>query len=193
MPGKVGRMCLQGFGVVLLAACSQATPYQPASSGSAIHGGYSQQLIAPNHYRVRFHGNSLTSRETVEAYLLYRAAELTIEQGGDWFTMLDRETEHTITRERRTDPYYRPWYGPDYGLWLPYWDYRLRGRGWYSWDPWHADPFWADSIDHRDIEAFEVSAEIRIMRGTVPASDPRAYDARRVIADLAPRIVRPKG
>jgi outer membrane biogenesis lipoprotein LolB len=71
---KSGRMFLQGLGVVLLAACSQATPYQPASSGSAIHGGDSQQLIAPNHYRVRFHGNSLTSRETVEAYLLYRAA-----------------------------------------------------------------------------------------------------------------------
>lgn len=89
MAGKIGRMCLHGFSVVMLAACSQATPYQPASSGSAIHGGYSQQLIALNHYRVRFHGNSLTSRETVEAYLLYRAAELTIEQGGDWFTMLD--------------------------------------------------------------------------------------------------------
>lgn len=189
---KFGRIFLQGFGVVLLVGCSQATPYQPASSGSAIHGGYSQQLIAPNHYRVRFHGNSLTSRETVEAYLLYRAAELTIEQGGDWFTMLDRETEHTITREPRPDPYYRPWYGRDYSLWLPYWDYRLRGRGWYSWDPWHADPFWADSIDHRDIEAFEVSAEIRIIQGTVPAGNPRAYDARRVIADLGPRIMRPK-
>lgn len=192
MRGKKRRIILQIFGVMLLAACSHPTPYQPMSSGSAVHGGYSQQLIAPNHYRVRFHGNSMTSRETVEAYLLYRAAELTIEQGGDWFTMLDRETEHTITRERRPDPYYRPWYGPDYGLWLPYWDYRLRGRGWYSWDPWHADPFWADRIDHREIEAFEVSADIRIMQGTVPAGDPRAYDARRVIADLGPRIMRPK-
>jgi len=193
MLGKSGRIFLESFTVVLLAACSQATPYQPASPGSATHGGYSQQLIAPNHYRVRFHGNSLTSRETVEAYLLYRAAELTVEQGGDWFTMLDRETEHTITRERRIDPYYRPWYGSDYGLWLPYWDYRLRGRGWHSWDPWHADPFWAKSVDNRDIEAFEVSADIKIMQGAASSGDPRAYDARRVIADLAPRIVRPKG
>lgn len=178
---------------VTLANCSQATPYQPESASSAVQGGYSHEQLGPDLFRVRFHGNSLTSRETVEAYLLYRAAELTIEQGGSWFTILDRETEHTVTREIRRDPVYRPWYGPNYGYWLPYWNYRVRGQGWIYWDPWHADPFWADRFDAREIEAFEVSAEIRIGRGAVPANDPRAYDARRVMADIGPRVVRPKG
>ena len=50
---------------------------------------------------MRFHGNSLTSRETVEAYLLYRAAELTIERGGDWFTILDREDAREVFQETR--------------------------------------------------------------------------------------------
>lgn len=178
--------------VLLVPGCSQPTPYQPESVSSAVRGGYSHERIAADLFRVRFHGNSLTSRETVEAYLLYRAAELTIEQGGDWFAILDRETEHTVTREIRRDPFYRPWYGTYYGYWLPYWSYRTRGRGWLYWDPWHADPFWADGIDGREIEEFEASADIRIGRGPLPEDNRRAYDARRVIADLGPRVVRPK-
>lgn len=192
MFGQARPVLLAGV-AALLVSCSQATPYQPESASGGVHGGYSQEQLAPDTYRVRFHGNSLTSRETVEAYLLYRAAELTVERGGDWFTILDRETEHTVTREIRRDPLYRPWYGSYYGYWLPYWSYRVRGRGWLYWDPWHADPFWADGLDQREIEEFEASADIHISRGPLPAHEPRAYDARRVMTDLGPRIVRPKG
>jgi hypothetical protein len=42
--------------------------------------GYSDQQIESNRFRVSFAGNSLTARETVERYLLYRAAELTVQQ-----------------------------------------------------------------------------------------------------------------
>jgi len=185
------KKLLTAFGALLLASCSQPTPYQPESASSVVRGGYSHEQIGPDHFRVRFHGNALTSRETVEAYLLYRAAELTLEEQGDWFLVLDRETEHTVTREIRRDPYYRPWYGPDYGFWLPYWSYRVRGSGWYYWDPYHADPFWADRVDMRRIEEFEASAEVRIGRGAVPTNGRRVYDARQVLADIGPRVVRP--
>lgn len=176
----------------LLAACSQATPYQPESASSRVSGGYSQEQLAADRFRVRFAGNSLTSRETVEAYLLYRAAELTLEQGGDWFEVLDRETEHTVTRELRRDPLYDPWFGPAYGFWRPYWNYRLVGRGWLYWDPWLARPFWADGIDRREIEEYEASAEIRIAQGPVPAGNLKTYDARKVLADIGPRVEFPK-
>lgn len=176
----------------LVISCSQATPYQPESASSAVRGGYSQQQIASDRFRVRFHGNEVTSRETVEAYLLYRAAELTLERGGDWFTIIDRETEHTIMRERRIDPLYRPWYGPGYGHWLPYWNYRLRDGKWLYWDPWHADQFWADGLDWREVEEFEAIADIRIGRKPLPPGDPRAYDARQVIADIGPKVMRPR-
>ena len=189
----IGKPVLLAALAAMLASCSQATPYQPESASSAIRGGYSHERIGADLFRVRFHGNSLTSRETVEVYLLYRAAELTIEQSGDWFAILDRETEHTVTREIRRDPFYRPWYGSYYGYWLPYWSYRVRGRGWLYWDPWHADPFWADGLDGREIEEFEASAEIRIGHGPLPPDNQRAYDARKVLADLGPRVVRPKG
>ena len=74
---------------LLLAACAGApTPYQEARDGY----GYSEQQIEENRYRVSFAGNSATSRQTVEDYLLYRAAELTVQNGHDWFEVADRDT-----------------------------------------------------------------------------------------------------
>ncbi len=43
--------------------------------------GYSEERLDQNKFRVTFRGNSLTPRETVEDYLLYRAAELTLQNG----------------------------------------------------------------------------------------------------------------
>lgn len=65
------------------------TPYQPAADGY----GYAEQQIEQNRYRVSFSGNSATSRETVENYLLYRAAQLTLESGYDHFAIVNRELE----------------------------------------------------------------------------------------------------
>lgn len=65
-----------------LTACATPTPYQPAVRGQAVSGGFSDTRIEANRFQVNFAGNSLTSRETVERYLLYRAAELTVAQGG---------------------------------------------------------------------------------------------------------------
>ena len=65
------------------------TPYGPAADGY----GYSEQQIERNRYRVSFSGNSATSRDTVENYLLYRAAQLTLENGYDHFTMANQGLE----------------------------------------------------------------------------------------------------
>jgi hypothetical protein len=74
---------------LLLAACtSSPTPYQAAQNGF----GYSEQQVEENRYRVSFAGNSATSRQTVEDYVLYRAAELTVQTGHDWFEVVDRNT-----------------------------------------------------------------------------------------------------
>ena len=175
----------------LLAACTTATPYQPNIPGQAVSGGYSEQRIEPTRFRVNFAGNSLTSRETVEGYLLYRAAELTVEQGYDWFSIVDRNTEADRRTYIERDPFYSPWYGPAYGYWRPYWRYYGGGYGWRTWDPYWGSPFWSDSIDVRTVTKFEASAEIIMHRGAKPADDPRAFDARAVVANLGPRIVRP--
>ena len=99
-----------------LAGCETATPYQPLNPSAAQAGGYSETKIEQDRWRVTFRGNSMTSRETVETYLLYRAAELTIGQGYDWFETVQRQTD------KHTDAVVDP-IGP-YGYgWSPYWRY----------------------------------------------------------------------
>ncbi|WP_332770000.1 CC0125/CC1285 family lipoprotein [Phenylobacterium sp.] len=175
----------------LVSACATATPYQPNIPGQAVSGGFSEQRLESDRFKVTFAGNSLTSRDTVEAYLLYRAAELTVQQGYDWFTIVERDVE----RDRRTyverDPFYRPWYGPSYGYWRPYWRYYGGGFGWRTWDPYWGDPFWADRMDVRTVEKFEATAEIVMRKGPKPADDARAFDARGVMENIGPRVMRP--
>jgi hypothetical protein len=175
--------------LVGLAACETATPYQPLAPGSAQSGGYSEVKLEQDRWRVTFAGNSMTSRETVETYLLYRAAELTLAQGYDWFETVQRQTEkHSETRVEPIGPY-GP-YGYGYG-WRPYWRYYGRGYGWRGWDPYWGDPFWADSIDVQQIERYEASAEIVVHHGAKPAGDKHAFDARDVMANLSGKIVKP--
>ena len=64
-----------------LAGCETATPYQPLAPGTAQSGGFTDQRLDDNHFRVTFQGNTETSRETVETYLLDRAAEVTVHSG----------------------------------------------------------------------------------------------------------------
>ena len=59
----------------LLTACMGPTPYQPRLEGQST--GYTDRALTQNRYRVTFTGNSATPRETVESYLLLRAAEVT--------------------------------------------------------------------------------------------------------------------
>ena len=76
-----------------LAGCETATPYQPLNAAHADAGGYSDHQIEANRFQISFSGNSVTSRETVERYLLYRSAELTLAQGYDWFEAAGRNTD----------------------------------------------------------------------------------------------------
>lgn len=174
-----------------LASCATPTPYQPNIPGQQTSGGFSEMRIEADRWRVNFAGNSLTARETVEGYLLFRAAELTVQQGYDWFSIVDRQTSRDARTYVEPDPLYRPWYGPSFGYWRPSWRYYGGGFGWRSWDPFWGDPFWADRVDIRTVEKFEASAEIVMRKGAKPADDPRAFDARAVVDNLRPRIQYP--
>lgn len=174
-----------------LSACMTATPYQPNIKGQATTGGFSELRLEPNRYRVNFMGNSLTSRETVEGYLLFRAAELTVESGYDWFSIVERDTDKKTRTYIDPDPFYRPWYGA-YGFWRPSWRYYGAGYGWRGWDPFWGDPFWGDRVDVRTVDRYEAAAEILMQKGAKPTDDPRAFDARSVIENLKPRIQYPE-
>lgn len=174
-------------GSAALGGCMTATPYQPATNSSRL--GYWDQRIESDRFQVAFAGNTLTSRETVERYLLYRAAELTVQNGFDHFVLVNRDTE-TRTEVRRTASAFGP--GP-WGYWNPYWRYYRPRWGWRTYDPFWDDPFWNDrNWDYRTVRQYEAMAEIVAGRGPKPADNVRAFDAREVLSRLGPTIRLPE-
>ena len=171
----------------------QSVPPDISARWRSISSGEAETYAQPpqdrlDRYRVTFSGDAFTSRDTVEGYLLYRSAELTLQNGYDWFRVTDRETEREVVRESGYDP----WYGPDYPYWRPSWRYYSRPYGWRRWDPWIGDPFWSLRLDMRTVEHWEASAEIVMTRGPRPPGDGRIFSAREVIDRLGPTIRRPE-
>lgn len=182
------RLLIAAAAVLALGACATSTPYQAAGQGSRY--GYAEDRIDSNRYRVNFAGNSVTSREQVEMYLLYRAAELTVQDGYDWFATAQRATDADTRYVTTGDPWFSSRYGSHWG---PSWRYYRRGfwSPWSRWGRWN-DPFYND-FDVREVTRFEANAEIVMGRGAKPAGDPQAFDAREVLSNLGPRVARPEG
>jgi hypothetical protein len=78
-------------GLATACASSGSTPYQPAGIGSEF--GYAEQQLEHNKVRLTFNGNSMTDVTTVKKYVLYRAAEVTLQSGFDFFILADRGVE----------------------------------------------------------------------------------------------------
>ena len=185
---RIGTLGAVAAASLMLAGCMTETTYRPAVGQGFSREGYSDRQIEANRWQVSFSGNTMTSRDTVERYLLFRAAELTVQQGYDYFIMADRDTDKK-QRTYTTGSAFGP--GP-YGFWGPSWRYYGRGFGWRSWDPFWGDPFWGDRFDVNTVEKYEASAEVVMGKGPKPAGNVRAFDARSVMSNIGPTIVMPK-
>ncbi len=190
MSVKSATLALIAAAALGLSACVTATPYQAVVPGKSSLGGFTELKVEPNRYRVTFKGNSLTSRETVEGYLLFRAAELTVQNGYDWFALAQRDTDKTTTTSVDPEPFGRSWYG-GFGGWRPYWRFYGSGYGWGGLDPFWGGRLWSDRVDVRTIEKFEASAEVVMARGAKPEGDVSAFDARAVIENLKSKVQYP--
>lgn len=174
-----------------LAACATSTPTNP-SEPAARAAAMPSSGWRSDRYRVSFAGNSVTSREQVEMGLLLRSAELTKQNGFDWFATVNRATDRDTRYQNLSGPYGDPFYTGRYGgYWGPSW--RFYGNG--GWSPW-GSPWgrgWGPGFndwDVRQIDRYEASSEIVMGRGAKPAGDPNAFDAGEVIANLGPRVTR---
>ena len=163
---RVFSCLISAFAVM---ACTSSTPYAPIDG----RYGYSEQKIETNRYRVVFNGNSSTSREDVELFLLYRAAEITIAEGMDYFQVIEHETD-TSRSYRSTDPHI-------YG----YYPYSVRRFPYYA----HGYP-WSYASSLREVKRFEAHAFIVLQSGEKPTDDPSAYAAEEVITNLESDIRR---
>lgn len=68
---------------LLVAGCGAPTLYRPMT----LDGGYTQTRLGANMFNVVFQGNAHTSWRTAEDYALYRSAELSLENGFDYFVV----------------------------------------------------------------------------------------------------------
>jgi hypothetical protein len=157
--------------VLMAAACQTPTPYGPAVTPNG--DGYTTQQIESNRFRVSFKGNSLTNRQTVDTYMLYRAAEVTLQNGGDYFIVVNKDVDKNTAYENYGDDLAWGWGGG--------WGWR---RGW-------AGAGFGGGIDYtRPIPAYDAIADIVTYRGPKPAANPNAYDAREVMNAIGPTVVR---
>ena len=81
----------------LAAGCAAQSSYQARSENGRY--GYAEVQVQPNRVRISYNGDTLTPRETVETYLLYRAAEATLERGFDYFVIVAHDTDENTRYE----------------------------------------------------------------------------------------------
>jgi hypothetical protein len=189
--GRGAMLSALAAGTLLAAGCATETPYRPAVGQGFYRTGFSERQVEPNRFIVSFSGNTVTPRDTVERYLLFRAAELTVGQGYDYFVMVDRDVDRQSRTYSTPGVGYGWGYGGFGGFWGPRWNYWGRGFGYRSWSPFYGDPFWGDTVDIRTVDRFEATAEIVMERGPIPKGNVRAFDAHAVQQTLGPTIVLP--
>lgn len=164
---------------VCLSACQ--TGYQRAGTyGGIPFGGYSDERIDQNTVIVKYNGNSFTKRREVSAYLLLRSAEVTVENGYDYF-IISSMTSSPIDLDILTKQSYNgyvtspPKAYPSYYRSITYKSYRYR-----------MSPFEATMQGCPNYDPRGESAVIKMFEGVVPPNTPFAYDAKNVIAHLSP-------
>lgn len=161
--------------LALLAGCAQPAAYAPRAPGQTT--GYTDRELTPNRYRVTFTGNSVTPRQTVEDYLLLRAAEVSLAAGSRYFVFDTRNTKANSHITVFDDPFfyrdhmlfgpnfYGPRFHPGYWSFRPRWGYGAFGPP-------------ADVVVTTNYEAY---AEIVLLKPDQVAKETRAIDAQAVV------------
>lgn len=109
--------------------------------------------------------NSVTPRDVVQNYLLYRAAELTVANHHDYFTMVNQDLERSTA---------------------------YQGTGYDNFGGWGWRGFGPSDYSAYPIDSYTAFADIIMGDGDKPKDDIKSYDARDVMRRLAPSLVLPE-
>ncbi|HEY1340185.1 MAG TPA: hypothetical protein VGF59_21890 [Bryobacteraceae bacterium] len=161
-------------GIVGCAALASAQEHPPMVPPAG-PGVFTVKPSGPDTFRLVVTGHAFTSRGDIEKYLAYRAARLTIEQGGQWFTLNEDRGKGETAEPAVRDPE-----GPRYSFRMKYfrpvWRYKTSGSPeWARWSPFAGAPF--ISADPKTISDFEVSVDIVVHKGPMDDADPLAFEA----------------
>jgi hypothetical protein len=157
-------------------------PAKPGVFAMTKKGANGFHLVAAAH--------QFTSRSDIEKYLAYRAAELTLEQRGSWFSFVEARSKDSSVPVPKRDPAgLRYSFRMEY--WRPVWRYKLAGDpAWKSWSPFAGTAFFADGKDPKSITDYEVSADIMVRKGQMDDTDPLGFEAG-AVSDLLINQVSP--
>ena len=195
--GRKLALAMLASSTLMVAGCATETTFRPATGRGFERQGYSDRQIEPGRFLVSFAGNSVTSRDTVERYLFFRSAQLTLEQGYDYFVMADRDTK--LQSRTYSTGVGGPWgYGGFGGYWGPSWNFYGRGYGWrrfgggFGYGGFGGFGGFGDDFDVQTIDRFQATAEIVMRHGPIPQGDIRSFDAHKVVQTIGPSVVLPK-
>lgn len=164
-------IAIAALSLSLVACAAHPTPYQPRVEGN----GYTEQQLDSRTWRVEFAGNTVTPRETVENYLLYRAAEVMLFGGYDKFVVLEKEIEKSVAYQG--SGVYRPHIGFGFSR------HRHFGYGYHG-------SYAPDRYYPR--VSYTGYMTIRTLKGATVPSDAVVYDAQELVQQLGPTIRLPQ-
>ncbi|WP_449380376.1 CC0125/CC1285 family lipoprotein [Bradyrhizobium sp. UFLA05-112] len=133
-------------------------------------------------------GHKFTTRDDIEKYLAYRAAQLTMEQKASWFTFVESRSNGDTAPVPKRDPA-----GLRYSFRMEYfrpvWRYKVKGSPvWKSWSPFAGTAIATEDL--KSITDFEVSADIVLHEGQMDDANPLAFEAG-AVSDLLINQVSP--
>jgi hypothetical protein len=163
------RILIAAFALAALAACASTLTYGPAAEAGA--SGYSETQIESNRYFVTYRARGGAEASQLHDYALLRAAELTLQQGGEWF-WVDRRALDSSDGGARS--------GPSIGVGVGGGSWGGRGGGGVS----VGVNFPLGGGGQR---AGAATLEVRIGQGAKP-DDANAYNARETAAALRARL-----
>jgi hypothetical protein len=161
--------------VFSLAACATAPAYSPAQSTNGY--GYTDQRIENDRFRVTYRGAPRMSSADVQDYALMRAAELTIQNGGDWFEVVNADTDADAKRRYNIESDYDTRFVVHRSCGVAGCTSRLV-------------PITVRT-DYETVEmrtVYEHAMEIRIGTGAKLAGAPKIYDARDTFSTISARL-----
>ncbi len=158
----------------IVGACASEPDYAPVANADAV--GYSDQRIETDRWRVSYRGDTKSSAD-VQDYALMRAAQLTLENGGDWFEIVTADTDADAKRRYSTQTDYESRFAVQQSRGLLGCSSRLV-------------PVMTrterDVVDTRTL--YEHAIEFRVGRGEARAGSPSIYDAQDTFSTLKARL-----
>lgn len=161
------RLCAVIIMVLTGGLVSCATKYQP----TGFKGGYKDIKLQEDVYRVTSGGNAYTSTEKVQVYALYRAAELTLENGCDYFIIQNQDNDRT----------YGSYSTPSTTNTTGSFHATSTGRSTFGSVNTSSYSYGGNTYSYSKDSS---TLTIRVFKGKKPASNPNAYDARELKESL---------